>query len=184
MRLSILRRCVAGASSAGAAASSPVAQQRASDVFAMRRAPNSLHTPEMRSNTLSEHPMTHKAQQNELGYKQRKLTERGEFEKAAAAEIEAATREQDGKSGHETKEYRNVVLCMVAGYLTAHSVVYKYYYPDDVRFSYEPDRGYTEDVERRRRVLQTVDELVGFSVLDGVYVKSRAQHKLPLVEHA
>lgn len=178
MRVSVWNRC---ASKTTGAASVNSQAQRAANVFAMRRAPNSLHTPEMRSNTLSEHPMTHKAQQTELNYKQRKLTERGEWERAAAAELEAASREQEGR-GHETREYRNVVLCMVAGYLTAHSVVYKYYYPDDVRFSYEPDRGYTEDVERRRQVLQSVDELVGFSVLDSVYVKSKNAFKVPLEE--
>lgn len=60
----------------------------ANDIFALRRAPNSLHVAGMQSNTLSDHPVTHRAAQNELSFKQRKLMERGEFEKAAAVEAD------------------------------------------------------------------------------------------------
>ena len=147
------------------------------DIFALRRAPNSLHVAGMQSNTLSDHPVTHRAAQNELSFKQRKLIERGEYEKAAAVEAESDRREQDGKSGSEAKEYRNVLIVAAAGYVTAHAVVYKYYYPEDVPFSYQPDRGYSEDIAARREVMQQVDELVGLSVLDAVFSKSKAKHK-------
>lgn len=154
----------------------------ANDIFALRRAPNSLHVAGMQSNTLSDHPVTHRAAQNELSFKQRKLMERGEFEKAAAVEAEADAREQEGKSGGEAKEYRNVLMVAAAGYVTAHAVVYKYYYPEDVPFSYQPDRGYSEDIAARREVMQHVDELVGLSVLDAVFSKAKAKHKTPLTE--
>lgn len=153
----------------------------AADVFALRRAPNSLHVPGMQSNTLSDHPVTHRAAQNELSFKQRKLVERGEYDKAAAVEAEADAREREGKSGSEAKEYRNVLIVAAAGYVTAHAVVYKYYYPEDVPFSYQPDRGYSEDIEARREIMQQVDELVGLSVLDSVFSKTKAKFKTPLV---
>jgi hypothetical protein len=154
---------------------------KVSNVFDIRRAPTSLHTANMHSNSLTESPVTHRATQNELSYKLRKLTERGEYEKAAVAEVEAATRDKDGRGGSETVEYRNIMIVMVLGYLTAHSVVYRWYYPDDVRFSYQPDVGYTEDVEGRREVLKRVDELVGFKVLDGVYDKRRDRYRTSLL---
>lgn len=163
-----------------AAPTATEAVKKASTVFDIRRAPTSLHTANMHSNSLSEHPVTHRHAQNELSYKLRKLTERGEYEKAAVAELEAATREKEGRGGSEALEYRNVVIFMVLGYLTAHSVVYRWYYPDDVRFSYQPDLGYTENVEERRAVLMRVDELVGFNVLDGVYNARRDKFRTPL----
>lgn len=154
---------------------------KVANVFDIRRAPTSLHTADMHSNSLSDHPVTHRANQNELSFKLRKLTERGEYEKAAVTEVEAATRDAEGRSGSETLEYRNILIFVVLGYLTAHSVVYRWYYPDDVRFSYQPDVGYTEDVEERREVLKRVDELVGFKVLDGVYDKRRDRFRATLL---
>lgn len=164
--------------------STPATVAKVSQVFDIRRAPTSLHTANMHSNTLTENPATHRATQNELSYRLRKLTERGEYEKAAEAEVEAATRDKEGRGGNATAEYRNIMIVMVMGYLTAHSVVYRWYYPDDVRFSYQPDVGYTEDVEERREVLRRMDELVGFNVLDGVYDKRRDRFRATLLPSA
>lgn len=134
----------------------------------------------MHSTTLSDHPATSKMLKTEMNYKQRQLSERGEYERAVAAEAEAAQHEKNANA--ESTEYRNVIFFMTLGYFTAHSVVYKYYYPEDVRFSYEPDRGYADDVEKRREVLQTVDELVGFSVLESVFSKPKSKYKESLLQ--
>lgn len=181
-----MRRCVrlcaqaaAGAGSAkgpaGTGAPSPDARTNA--VFEMRQSPTSLYVDSMHSNTLTDHPLTHRSSRDELAYRKRKLTERGQYEQAAKAEEEATQRDREGKAGAETKEYYWAILCAVLGYLSAHAVVFSYYYPDDLRPNYSPDRGYSDDVAARREQLQAVDEMVGLSVLESIYSKRKAAVK-------
>ncbi|KPI85507.1 hypothetical protein ABL78_5427 [Leptomonas seymouri] len=150
---------------------------RTNSVFQMRQSPTSLYVETMHSNTLSDHPLTHRSSRDELAYRKRKLTERGQYDQAAKAEEEAAQRDRAGKAGAETKEYYWAILCAVVGYLTAHAVVFNYYYPDDLRPNYSPDRGYSDDVAARRAELEAVDEMVGLSVLESIYSKNKAAVK-------
>ncbi|KPA75404.1 putative mitochondrial hypothetical protein [Leptomonas pyrrhocoris] len=147
---------------------------RTNSLFEMRQSPTSLYVDTMHSNTLTDHPLTHRSSRDELAYRKRKLTERGQYEQAANAEEEAARRDRSGKAGAETKEYYWAISCAVLGYLTAHAVVFNYYYPDDLRPNYSPDRGYSDEVAARREQLEAVDEMVGLSVLEGVYSKQKA----------
>lgn len=140
----------------------------------MRKQPTSLYEDTMHSNTLSDHPMTHRTSREELAYRQRKLTERGQYEQAAKAEEDALTRDREGRAGAETKEYYWAIACAVLGYLVAHAVVFKYYYPDDIRPNYSPDRGYSDAVAARRENLEAVDTMVGLSVLESVYDRKKA----------
>lgn len=144
-----------------------------SSIFNMRKSPTSLYEETMHSNTLTDHPLTHRAGRDELAYRKRKLTERGQYEQAAEAEEEAAQRDKEGRAGAETSEYYWAIACAVIGYLTAHALVFSYYYPDDLRPNYSPDRGYSDDVAARREELQAVDEMVGIMVLESIYSKRK-----------
>ncbi|GET88081.1 hypothetical protein, conserved [Leishmania tarentolae] len=185
-----MRRCVllcakaaTGAGSAKHAASgsctpgSASLAARTSAIFEMRQSPTSLYVDSMHSNTLTDHPLTHRSSRDELAYRKRKLTERGQYEQAAKAEEEATQRDREGKAGAETKEYYWAILCAVLGYLAAHALVFNYYYPDDLRPNYSPDRGYFDDVAARREELEAVDEMVGLSVLESIYSKRKAAVK-------
>lgn len=123
----------------------------------------------MHSNTLTDNPLTHRTTRDELAYRRRKLTERGQYERAAVVEEEAQQRDREGKAGAETHEYYSAIVCAVLGYLLAHAVVFRYYYPEDLRPLYAPDQGYTNDVAARRAELEAVDEFIGVSVLESVY---------------
>ncbi|KAL7704116.1 hypothetical protein N2W54_007977 [Lotmaria passim] len=185
----LMRRCVslcvkaaagAGTAKAATGVSSSAADSldaRTNNVFQMRQSPTSLYVDSMHSNTLTDHPLTHRSSRDELAYRKRKLTERGQYEQAAKAEEEAAQRDREGKAGAETKEYYWAILCAVLGYLTAHALVFNHYYPDDLRPNYSPDRGYSDDVAARREALEAVDEMVGLSVLESVYSKRKAALK-------
>ncbi|KAK7202207.1 transmembrane protein [Novymonas esmeraldas] len=170
--------CTKAAAGAAAGASTPSntapVDARTNAVFQMRQAPTSLYVDAMHSNTLTDHPLTHRSSRDELAYRKRKLTERGQYEQAAKAEEEATQRDREGRAGTETKEYYWAMGCAVLGYLAAHSLVFNYYYPDDLRPTYSPDRGYSDDVAARREELEAVDELVGLSVLESVYSKRKA----------
>ena len=184
-----MRRCVslcvkaaagAGTAKAATGVSSSAADSldaRTNNVFQMRQSPTSLYVDSMHSNTLTDHPLTHRSSRDELAYRKRKLTERGQYEQAAKAEEEAAQRDREGKAGAETKEYYWAILCAVLGYLTAHALVFNHYYPDDLRPNYSPVRGYSDDVAARREALEAVDEMVGLSVLESVYSKRKAALK-------
>ncbi|EPY28817.1 hypothetical protein STCU_01565 [Strigomonas culicis] len=154
-----------------------VAAQRTAQIFGIRKSPTSLYEDSMHSNTLTDHPMTHRTSRDELAYRRRKLTERGQYAQAAQAEEDALKRDREGKAGAETKEYYWAIGCAVLGYLVAHAVVFNYYYPDDIRVNYSPDRGYSDDVSARRENLQAVDELVGLTVLESIYSKRKAAIK-------
>lgn len=165
-----------GAAAASSSANTPQ-DSRTNAVFQMRQSPTSLYVDSMHSNTLTDHPLTHRSSRDELAYRKRKLTERGQYEQAAKAEEEAEQRDRTGKAGAETKEYYWAILSAVLGYLTAHAVVFNYYYPDDLRPNYSPDRGYSDDVAARREQLEAVDEMVGLSVLESIYSKRKAAAK-------
>ncbi|KAG5506720.1 hypothetical protein GH5_05933 [Leishmania sp. Ghana 2012 LV757] len=167
-------KCAVGASSPAGASS---LDSRRNAIFSMRQSPTSLYVDSMHSNTLTDHPLTHRSSCDELAYRKRKLTERGQYEQAARAEEEAAQRDREGKAGAETKEYYWAILCAVLGYLVAHALVFNYYYPNDLRPNYSPDRGYSDDVAARREELEAVDEMVGLSVLESVYSKRKAAAK-------
>lgn len=153
---------------------SPRASERqTADIFSIRKSPTSLYEDAMHSNTLTDHPITHRTSRDELTYRQRKLTERGMYEQAALAEEEAVQRDHEGKSGAETHEYYWVIACAVLGYLVAHAVVFNYYYPDDLRVSYSPDRGYSDDVAARQENLAAIDELVGVTVMESIFSKRK-----------
>ncbi|CAD2215300.1 hypothetical protein AGDE_01282 [Angomonas deanei] len=151
--------------------------RKTNDIFSIRKAPNSLYEESMHSNTLTDNPVTHRTTRDELGYRKRKLTERGQYEKAALAEEDVQKRDKEGKSGAETYEYYWAIACAVVGYLVAHAVVFNYYYPDDIRLNYSPDRGYSDDVAARKVDLQAVDEFVGLNVLESVYSKRKEAMK-------
>jgi hypothetical protein len=170
-------RTAAGDTGASSSAAPASLDARTNSVFQMRQSPTSLYVDSMHSNTLTDHPLTHRSSRDELAYRKRKLTERGQYEQAAKAEEEAAQRDRTGRAGAETKEYYWAILCAVLGYLTAHAVVFNYYYPDDLRPNYSPDRGYSDDVAARREELEAVDEMVGLSVLESVYSKRKAAVK-------
>lgn len=152
-------------------------KQRTANIFNMRKSPTSLYEDAMHSNTLTEHPITHRTSRDELAYRKRKLVERGQYEQAAKVEEEADRRDREGKAGAETREYYWAIGCAVLGYLVAHALVFNYYYPDDIRPSYLPDRGYSDDVAARAEKLEAVDELVGLTVLESVYSKRKAALK-------
>lgn len=154
-----------------------VLKRRTANIFNMRKSPTSLYEDAMHSNTLTEHPVTHRTSRDELAYRKRKLTERGQYEQAAKAEEEAEQRDRAGKAGAETREYYWAIVCAILGYLCAHGVVFSYYYPDDIRPNYMPDRGYSDDVSARNEQLEAVDELVGLMVLESVYSKRKAATK-------
>ncbi|KAG5506391.1 hypothetical protein JKF63_05894 [Porcisia hertigi] len=185
-----MRRCTAlcakaaaGLSSAKSAAGSsssanaPPLDARTNAIFEMRQSPTSLYVDSMHSNTLTDHPLTHRSSRDELAYRKRKLTERGQYEQAARAEEEAAQRDREGKAGSETREYYWAIFCAVLGYLAAHSLVFSYYYPEDLRPNYSPDRGYSDSLAARREELEAIDEMVGLSVLESVYSKRKAAVK-------
>ncbi|KEG15420.1 hypothetical protein DQ04_00081190 [Trypanosoma grayi] len=155
--------------------------RKTDDIFSIRRSPKSLYEDTMHSNTLTDHPLTHRTSRDELAYRKRKLTERGNYEQAAKAEEEAERRDSEGRAGAETREYYSAIGFVVLGYLTAHGVVFKKYYPDDLRPNYSPDRGYSDDVAARRQDLEAVDELVGLAVLESVYSKRKATMKSHLL---
>nr|CCC89276.1 conserved hypothetical protein [Trypanosoma congolense IL3000] len=148
-------------------------RRKTNHVFSIRRSPASLYEDTMHSNTLTDHPLTHRTQRDELSYRKRKLTERGNYEKAAEAEAEAEHRDKTGRGGAETREYYSALFFLVFGYLTAHSVVFRRYYPDDLQMNYAPDRGYSDEVAVRRKELTAVNEMVGVSVLESIYSKQK-----------
>ncbi|ORC89068.1 uncharacterized protein TM35_000142790 [Trypanosoma theileri] len=180
LRKPFLRLCkgagaaVVGGTVSGDGRVSEELERKTNDVFSIRRAPKSLFEETMHSNTLTDHPLTHRTSRDELAYRKRKLTERGNYEQAAKAEEEAERRDVEGRAGAETREYYSAICFVVLGYLTAHAVVFNKFYPDDLRPNYSPDRGYSDDVAARRQDLEAVDELVGLSVLEGVFSKQKA----------
>lgn len=139
----------------------------------------------MHSGTLSDHPITLKVAKDELDYRQRKLIEKGDYESAADAEIEAEERNlRADRSGiKETNEYRWVLFFVAAGYFTAHLVVYKYFYPDEMRLPYDPQRGYIDAIERKKVELESLDEMVGGSVLQSVFDSKKALLKSKAQKH-
>lgn len=169
-----MRRSLLVASKAATAGAGSGISKKTQDIFKLRQSPTSLYEDSMHSNTLTEHPLTHRTSRDELAYHKRKLTERGQYEQAAKAEEEALLRDKQGKAGAETREYYWAIACAVLGYLMAHAVVFNYYYPDDLRPLYSPDRGYSDDVAARRDELEAVDELVGLTVLESIYSKKKA----------
>ncbi|RNC58301.1 hypothetical protein TcCL_ESM04108, partial [Trypanosoma cruzi] len=136
-----------------------------------------LYEDKMHSNSLTDHPLTHRTSRDELAYRKRKLTERGNYEQAAKAEEEAERRDTEGRAGAETREYYSAICFVVLGYLTAHGVVFKRFYPDDLRPYYSPDRGYSDDVAARRQDLEAVDELIGMNVMESLYSKRKEVFK-------
>lgn len=174
----------AGASSSTTPAPSSVSNARVAAIFANRRNPTNLFQPGMHSGTLSDHPITLKVAKDELDYRQRKLIERGDYEGAADSEIEGEKQNFIGRDGiKETGEYRWVLFFVAAGYFTAHLTVYNYYYPDDMRLSYDPQRGYIDAIERKKADLESLDELVGAAVLHDVFDPKRAALKAKAQEH-
>ncbi|CAJ16002.1 hypothetical protein, conserved [Trypanosoma brucei gambiense DAL972] len=175
-----LCRAAAAAASVGSSnKSDPIEEkkQKADNIFTIRRSPASLYESTMHSNTLSDHPLTHRARRNELAYRKRRLTERGNYEQAAEAEAEAERRDREGRGGAETREYYSAICFVVLGYLTAHGVVFKRFYPQDLQLNYSPDRGYSDEVAARRKELAAINEMVGVSVLESVYSKEKAKIK-------
>ncbi|KAH8611336.1 putative transmembrane protein [Trypanosoma vivax] len=148
-------------------------------VFAVRRNPTSLFESNMHSNTLSDHPLTHRARRNEVAYRQRRLTERGYYEQAAIEE-DARRRDKKDRGSEEVGEYYSVLFFAALGYLLAHKFVFRWYYPDDIRMDYSLDSGYLEEVAARRSDLAAVDALVGVSVLEDVYSTQKERVKRTL----
>ncbi|RNF03861.1 hypothetical protein TraAM80_05515 [Trypanosoma rangeli] len=182
-RQSFMRLCkgaaAAGVNGGGARAMAEL-ERKTEDIFSIRRAPKSLYEDCMHSNTLTDHPLTHRTSRDELAYRKRKLTERGNYEQAAKAEEEAEHRDSEGRAGAETREYYSAICVVVIGYLTAHSVVFKRFYPDDLRPYYSPDRGYSDDVAARRQALEAVDERIGLNVMESIYSKHKENIKRQL----
>ncbi|EAN96946.1 putative transmembrane protein [Trypanosoma cruzi] len=181
-RQSFLRLCkgataTATGSNGGGRCVTEELEGRTNNIFSIRRAPNSLYEDKMHSNSLTDHPLTHRTSRDELAYRKRKLTERGNYEQAAKAEEEAERRDTEGRAGAETREYYSAICFVVLGYLTAHGVVFKRFYPDDLRPYYSPDRGYSDDVAARRQDLEAVDELIGMNVMESLYSKRKEVFK-------
>eukprot|EP00758_Cryptobia_borreli_P012763 Tbor_TRINITY_DN5773_c1_g1::TRINITY_DN5773_c1_g1_i1::g.20520::m.20520 len=165
----------------------PVSAERIREIFASRRTPTNIYTPEMRSGTLSDHPVTLKVARDEISYRRRKLVERGDYESAAEEDVARETIEQgntkrdNGKThdanSNDINEYRYIISALAAGYITAHFVVYRWYYPEDMRLSYDPKRGYIDDIENKNRDLEVMDAMIQKRVLEAVYDAGRANAK-------
>ena len=154
-----------------------IPSDRLQALFASRRSPKNLYSQGMHSDTLSDHPVTMKMARDELSYKQRKLVERGQFEKAVDVEEKLESNDAAGKSGSEANEYRWVIFFLMLGYITAHFAVFNYYYPGDMRLSYDPKKGYIEDIQRKEETLMQLDTLIQNKVLHYTFGTKRAAAK-------
>jgi len=87
----------------------------------------------------------------------------------AAKEAEAISGRIDSdRGGRMEAESKQICFFAMVGFLAAHAIVYRYYYPSDIVPSYSLERGFTEELAERRLLLQSVDEHVGLRVLDTV----------------
>ena len=154
-----------------------ISQERLHALFANRRSPKNLYSQGMHSDTLSDHPVTMKQARDELAYKQRKLVERGQYEKAVDVEEQLESNDSAGKSGAEANEYKWVIFFLMLGYVTAHFTVFNYYYPEDMRLPYDPKKGYIEDIQRKEDSLQKLDSLVQSKVMEYTFNTKRAAAK-------
>lgn len=234
LRLSLLRRQSSSAPTgssflkkavpAAAAAAHPVPTRvnpeleastvASNEVFGMRRAPKSLYGKGMKSQALSENPLTlREAARNAHLRRQEfenvrrvdewqrveadarsKLAASSSSPNAAAAAAAAAAPELDeaqlqaqaeadalAEEGARASvmlfEHRLCAFAMLVGFLLGHAVVYKRYYPEDVRLEYKLDQGFTKDLLRRREELADLDEFVGLRVMGNVVDAKRAKFK-------
>jgi hypothetical protein len=75
-------------------------------------------------------------------------------------------------------EHRMCMFAMFCGFWTAHTVVYRYFYKEDVRLSYRLEHGFTQDLLKRREVLAGLDEFVGESVMGFIVDPKKQKYKL------
>jgi hypothetical protein len=173
-------------------------------VFGMRRSPKSLYATGMKSASLSEHPMTFRAAevdnsarrsefaslQKENEWRMREAQTDPEtaaamarravqVEQKSEEEIlkEAEREEALAKTSIEVFEYRVCMGSLGLGFFAAHMLVYRYFYPEDVRLPYRLDQGFTQDLLRRKEVLADVDEFIGLRVMSNVVDEKKRQLK-------
>ena len=140
-------------SDAKSIAKGDVTMEASTNPFALRRSPYNLNQPGIKSQLLSDHPLSQKASRDEMAFRQRMLAQRGEYDEAAkVAGVMASTAE-----GSRHEEYRYVVMFAVLGYLSAHVVVYQVMHRDDVRLPYDPVKGFVDELVARKTDADHVD---------------------------
>ena len=97
---------------------------------------------------------------------------------------EAAVREQASEEDELSAnasvvftEYRLCIFFLTLGFITAHVIVYRIYYPEDVRLPYQLDTGFAPDLLRRKDELADLDEFVGLRVMNVIVDPKRSALK-------